>query len=140
MNAFMHTGGLISGPEKYIGTSPRIETHPASLVDLLPTIVDMLDLNVEYATWGRSLIAEIPDEDRVSILVRPGGIRLNWRDSSLFVNSNNPNDYWVTTFNNKINDRNDFRSENMRIKAKQVYDLVQYGSYLTESDMLLPKE
>lgn len=140
MNPFMHTGAVISAPEKYLRSSPKVSDFPASSVDLLPTVVSMLDLEVSYASWGKSLVDDYERSDRMSVLVRPGGIRLNWGDSSIFVNSNNPNDYWATRYDDVVNDRNDYRAPHLGQKAKKLYDLVQYGSYLTESDKLIPQE
>lgn len=137
MNAFMQTTAIISGPEKYIGKT-RVENFPTSQVDVLPSLIDMLNLDVEYASWGRSMLDTARIEDRFSISVRPGTMRYNWGDSSLYINSNNPNDYWATQFYDDSNDRNDYRTEYLFQKAKDVFDLVHYGAYLTETDKLVP--
>ncbi|MEP2275578.1 MAG: sulfatase-like hydrolase/transferase [Reichenbachiella sp.] len=139
MNAFMQTTAIISGPERLIG-DPRVADFPTSQVDVLPSLVDLLDLPVGYASWGRSMLDTTRAEDRFSISVRPGTMRYNWGDSSLYINSNNPNDYWASSFYDESNDRNDFRSETLSQKAKEVFDVVHYGAYLTETDKLVPPD
>lgn len=139
MNPFVLTGALISGPEKFIGTAPRVEDFAASGVDLLPTIVSMLKINTDYASWGNSLVDNsIPLSSRYSISVRPGGMRYNWADSSIYVNSNNPNDYWVTHFLDPLNDKTALKSETYQTKARKVHELIHYGSFLLESNRILP--
>lgn len=137
MNAFMRTGALISGPQKYVGAVPRAEEFPASGVDILPTVANMLNLQTSYASWGNSLIGNVPADVRTSVSVRPGGIRYNWGDSTMFVNSNNPNDYWVTAFESEVNDKNGYRTAKLDAMAVDVYNLVHYGSYLIEANKLI---
>ena len=136
MTAMMLTGAVISGPEKYIG-KPRKVNYPTSSVDVLPTVVSILNLEMKIATLGSNMLST--QGIRTSINVRPGGLRYNWGDSSLFINSYNPNDYWATTFEDNTNDKTDFKSQSLRKKAKEIYDLVQYNSFLIEEDKLLEK-
>lgn len=136
MNAMVLTGAVISGPKKYIG-KPREVNYPTSSVDVLPTVVSSLNLEMNIATWGCNMLSN--QGIRTSINVRPGGLRYNWGDSSLFINSYNPNDYWVTTFRDNTNDKNDFESPVLQQKAKEIYDLVQYNSFLIEKNKLLEK-
>jgi phosphoglycerol transferase MdoB-like AlkP superfamily enzyme len=134
MNAMVLTGAVISGPEKYIG-KPREVKFPTSSVDVLPTVVSSLNLEMNIATWGSNMLSS--QRIGTSINVRPGGLRYNWGDSSLFINSSNPNDYWGTTFRDNTNDKTDFKSPALQQKAKEIYDLVQYNSFLIEENKLL---
>lgn len=134
MNAMMLSGAIISGPKKLIGTS-RIEDFPVSGVDILPTLVNVLNLDIVYASWGNNMLENKGNKN--SINIRPGGLRYNWGDSSLYINSYNPNDYWVSTFFNSPNDKTSFQSSVLNQKARDIYNLVQYGSYLIEEDKLI---
>jgi len=136
MNAMMLSGAIISGPKELVG-SPRIEEFPVSGVDILPTLIGALNLDLSYASWGSSMLKN--EGNKISINVRPGGLRYNWGDSSLYINSYNPNDYWASTFFNGPNDKTSYQSPALNEKAKDIYDLVQYGSYLIEEDKLIKR-
>lgn len=134
MNAMMITGAVISGPSEYIG-EPRVENFPASGVDILPTLVGALNLDLQFASWGKNMLNA--HEEKISINVRPGGLRYNWGDSSLYINSYNPNDYWVSTFFDSPNDKTNYQSPALNQKAAEIYDLIQYNSFLIEEDRLI---
>jgi hypothetical protein len=55
---------FVKTPEQVEG---RIDDRPASLHDVLPTIVDVLDIASSWRMTGKSLLGEAPDTDRLRV-------------------------------------------------------------------------
>ena len=65
--------------------SPSINPVVGSQVDLVPTILGLLQLKAYHASWGRNLL-EVPKDEGFAICV--AGDEVRWRDSRYLLNDN----------------------------------------------------
>jgi membrane-anchored protein YejM (alkaline phosphatase superfamily) len=93
-NAVVWTGALIAGPSSLIGPVPRVETFPASHVDLTPTLLDIVNDHAPTASMGTNLFADIPVAQRHATSISGQGYRLDRDGWSLFVRRDHPESIW----------------------------------------------
>ncbi len=89
------TSALIYGPEWLIG-KPRVETFPASHVDLMPTVLNLIGDTRTNASMGMDLFADIPHSKRQAVAIRETGFRVDKGGYSLFVRTGDPSAFWVS--------------------------------------------
>lgn len=80
---FVWTSAVVAGPEPLVGPPRRLET-PASQVDILPTLLDLVRDPHPYVAMGHSLLPE-PDPGRSVLSVREGGLRVDRGPWSLYL-------------------------------------------------------
>ncbi len=130
------TSALVYGPERLIGQTPRRESFPASHVDLMPTLLNIIGDHRPSAIMGTDLFAPLPQQQRTAIAIREGGFRIDRGDYSLYVSQNNPNAFWVAkSFEPKAEfipslDGTPFQPEEPRKWHERIY----YMSYLIEKN------
>ena len=93
-NAVEWTSALIAGPAALIGP-PRVETFPASHVDLLPTLSELAGVRGPVVTMGTDLFADIPLAQRRAVSVSGRGYRLDRDGWSLLVKRDEPDVFWT---------------------------------------------
>lgn len=93
-NAVEWTSALIAGPAELIGP-PRVETFPASHVDLLPTLSELAGARGPVVTMGMDLFADIPLAQRRAVSVSGRGFRLDRDGWSLLVKRDEPGVFWT---------------------------------------------
>ena len=89
------TSALIYGPKRLIGPAPRREMFPASHVDLMPTLLNIIGDNRPAATMGTDLFENIAPGMRTAIAIREGGFRIDKGEYSLYVSQGHPETFWV---------------------------------------------
>lgn len=92
-NAVVWTAALIAGPPALIGP-PRVETFPASHVDLTPTLLDLVGDRGPTVSMGTNLFADLPVSQRFAIAISGQGYRLDRDGWSFFVRRDHPESFW----------------------------------------------
>ncbi len=131
------TSALIYGPERLIGP-PRVEPFPASHVDLMPTILNIVGDTRPNASMGMDLFADIPHSKRRAVAIRETGFRVDQGEHSLFVRTGDPKSFWVSrsfekqaTFSTSV-EGTPFSPED----AAKWNDRIYYLSYLIENNRI----
>ena len=139
-NAYVHTGALISGPQKILGTLPQVKDFPASQVDIMPTVLSLINYDRSISAWGTDLLNDnIPKSKRNSIAVRPGVFRLDLMETTLFVNANNPSNYWGHDFFDFSYSKNQNTEEGKYVtELDKLYAMMYYWSFLLETNHVRP--
>ncbi|MEQ9425812.1 MAG: sulfatase-like hydrolase/transferase [Cyclobacteriaceae bacterium] len=128
-NQNLHTGALIFGPEHLVG-SPSENVFPSSHVDIMPTILDILNYQKPVTGFGKSLLE--PNIDRYALAVSNNIFRLDFDNNSLFVNGQNLNDSWLQSFDGHSVEG--FPNDEKRQLSKQLFNLIHHWSYILEND------
>lgn len=135
MDHYLWTSALIHGPERLVGP-PRSEQFPASQVDIMPTILTMIGNRQPTSVMGMDLFAGIPADKRASVAIRPGGIRLDRENHTLYVDANDPARFWQTkSFSqwNFLSPPGPTRPSDS-LNARHLHDAVNYWSWLVENN------
>jgi arylsulfatase A-like enzyme len=83
------TTAIVAGPERFIG-EPRRIVAPASHVDMLPTVLAFVGDRRPSAALGGDLFGPPRNGTRISLAVRPGGLRLDRDGASVLVDARMP--------------------------------------------------
>ena len=132
---YVWTGAFIFGPQRYLGPLPRVENFPASQVDIFPTVMALVGDNRPRFAMGRDLLTPTPEKKRSAVAVRPGGLRMDRGDFTLFVDSIDPSRYWVKPrfSSDKLNPDSQEKTPFTAKDARHLFEGVSYWSYLLES-------
>jgi phosphoglycerol transferase MdoB-like AlkP superfamily enzyme len=84
------TTAIIEGPAELVGPPRRI-VEPASHVDMLPTILSLVDDRRPTASLGSDLFGVARGAGRNAVAIRPGGLRYDTPGDSLVIDARAPN-------------------------------------------------
>ena len=138
IDKYVWTGGLIYGPLRLVGPTPRREEFPASQVDILPTVIEMLGDKRPFVSLGTNLFADLPAEKRTAVALRPGGVRMDRGKYSLYVDSTNPDRFWWNRAHTsqELLPGNHPESPFTPQDAAELFENIRYASYLVENDRI----
>jgi hypothetical protein len=84
------TAAIVAGPEDLVGRPRRI-VEPASHVDMVPTVLALVDDTRPSAALGRNLFGLPRGSGPGAFAVRPGGLRFDRDGYSVLVDARTPN-------------------------------------------------
>jgi arylsulfatase A-like enzyme len=134
-NAVEWTAALVAGPAALVGP-PRVETFPASHVDLTPTLLDLAGDRDPTDSMGTNLFADLPEAQRFAVSISGQGYRLDRDGWSLFVRRDRPEVIWTMPAFAPIAsvrpglDGSPFTTAD----ARQLWESLNTWSYLIEHD------
>ncbi len=132
------TSAIVLGPERLVGPTPRVETFPASQVDVMPSVLAMVGDEGPTAAMGRDLF----DGDRTgrtAVSVRPAGFRIDRGDRSLIVGATAGAGAWVLTPFTRPAKRTGLDGSPFSTQdAQRLRGAVDYVSYLIEQNRVWP--
>lgn len=131
---------LIRWPEKI---KPKVIEKPSSQIDILPTLLDILDIQTTYLSWGNSLLNE---NRSLVLLIQPYGgayfssVRSNFkyvyskrtRRSFLFDLEADPNE--------SLDIISNFQDKDLLNNFKGDIKKIFFNDYLIENNLAFPQE
>ncbi|MEI6669327.1 MAG: sulfatase-like hydrolase/transferase [Acidobacteriota bacterium] len=132
------TTAVVEGPERLVGRAPRVETFPASHVDLMPTVLAMIGDDGPTAAMGRDLF-DRHQAGRSAIAVRPGGYRLDRGAATLLVRPDGGGEPLVLeSFQQPVTRHRLEGSPFSHDDARRLREAVEFVSYLIERNRVWP--
>jgi hypothetical protein len=126
------TAAIIAGAPDLVG-APRRIVEPASHVDMLPTVLDLVDDSRPSAALGRSLFGPPRGGRQTAFAVRPGGLRFDRDGYTIMVDARTPNTAITrVAFPGLVAPRE--ASTVSDITAARMTDWIADWSYLIEKD------
>jgi arylsulfatase A-like enzyme len=131
-----YTAGLIVATHAAIGPVPRVDSFPASHVDLTPTLLRLVGDHAPTVAMGTDLFADVPASQRTAVSISGQGYRLDRGGWSLFVRRDHPEVIHtkpiaapVATFRDGVEG-----SPFTRDDARRLWENMNTWSYLLERD------
>ncbi len=94
VNFRVWTSALVYGPQQWTGP-PRVNTEPASHVDLLPTVLGLVGDDLPYASVGRDLFNDGQAAGPTAVAIRERGARVDRGGFSLFLPNDSEGAFWI---------------------------------------------
>lgn len=130
-------GGLISGPEPFIGRPEVVQAH-ASLLDIPTTILSLVSQKTDWVIFGKDLL-HAPSFEGTSMAIRPSGIRYNNSKGSFMVSRSNPSTLLEIVSFGALPIVDSPEHQSRSYSAEELLRVADTWSYLLDTNQVFPE-